>query len=97
MDAGDDVGTVQPHHIQLGGAGSLRAREAAGRGNMDQKARTGDLRGEPAGFAMSDRFGGALEELILDAFLDANRDGSMRGPQASCVEDGGGGDHWDGR
>ncbi|NDU75082.1 hypothetical protein GWI34_20985 [Actinomadura sp. DSM 109109] len=37
---------------------------------MDRMARAGDLKAELVGFAMSDRFGDALEELILDAFPD---------------------------
>lgn len=37
---------------------------------MDQMARAGDLKQELVSFAMSDRFGGVLEELVLDAFPD---------------------------
>ncbi|MEV4002458.1 hypothetical protein [Actinomadura sp. NPDC049753] len=48
-------------------------------------ARAGDLKGELVGFAMSDRFGDALGELILDAFPDGAVDDE--GVLAAVIED----------
>src|SRR4051794_25522438 len=37
---------------------------------MDRIGRAGDLKGELVSFAMSERFGGALAELVLESFPD---------------------------
>ena len=52
---------------------------------MDLMARAGELKGELVGFATSDRFGGALQQLVLEAFPDGvvNDEGIL----AAVIED----------